>query len=270
MENNLQLLTTKNFNGVAFNCYKAENEDDGFLATREQIGRVLGYANPRDSIAKIHQRNQERLDKFSGVVKLSTPEGGVQNTTVYSFMGFLEICRFSKQPKADAVIDFAWSVMNEIRKTGSYGSQNIELDPLNVRARVAEVLQRLALLVSDEYEKQEIIHEAFKFATGHEMPKKTEKTQPPAKYWTAEQIGKTLNWPFDAVMHRAENLGITKKNRFGYWDGDTWYFSKEGRARFLDLVRQKIVKIEDGFEFYEDGYKRLHWSFDPEAYEEHA
>lgn len=273
MENNLQLLTTKNFNGIAFDCYKAENEDDGFWATREQIGMLLGYKDPVNSIMKIHTRNADRLDKFSTWVKLSQVEGErivTREITVYSFMGFLEICRFSKQPKADAVIDFAWAVMNEIRKTGSYGTQNIELDPLNVRARVAEVLQRLALLVSDEYEKQEIIHEAFKFATGHEMPKKTEKSQLPAKYWTAEQIGKTLKWPFDAVMHRAENLGITKKNRFGYWDGDTWYFNKEGRARFLDLVRQKIVKIEDGFEFYEDGYKRLHWSFDPEAYEEHA
>ena len=183
-------------------------------------------------------------------------------------MGFLEICRFSNQPKADAVIDFAWSVMNEIRKTGSYGTQNLELDPLNVRARVAEVLQRLALLVSDEDEKQEIIRESFKFATGHEMTKKA--TPEKHRYWTAQQIAKTLKWPADGVMYRAENLGITKKDRFGYWDGDIWYFSKEGRARFLDLVKQKIVKIEDGFEFYEEGYKRIHWNFDPDAYKEHA
>ena len=183
-------------------------------------------------------------------------------------MGFLEICRFSNQPKANAVIDFAWSVMNEIRKTGSYGAQNIELDPLNVRARVAEVLQRLALLVSDEDEKQEIIRESFKFATGHEMTKK-EATKK-HRYWTAQQIGETLRWPSDGVMYRAENLGITKKDEFGYWDGDTWYFSKEGRKKFLDLVAQEIVKIKDGYAHYENGFKRLYWDFDPNGYEGNA
>lgn len=120
----MELLTTREFNGVSLDCYKADNERDGFWVTREQIGRLLEYSNPRDAIAKIHQRNQERLDKFSGVVKLSTPEGGSQNTTVYNFKGFLEICRFSNQPKADAVMDFAWSVMDGIRRTGFYATYN--------------------------------------------------------------------------------------------------------------------------------------------------
>ena len=71
----MELLTTRNFNGIQLDCYKADNAEDDFLATREQIGRLLGYAEPRIAITKIHQRNADRLDKFSTVTKLTTVEG---------------------------------------------------------------------------------------------------------------------------------------------------------------------------------------------------
>ena len=51
----MDLLTTREFNGIALDCYKADNETDGFWATREQIGRLLEYENPRMAIAKIHE-----------------------------------------------------------------------------------------------------------------------------------------------------------------------------------------------------------------------
>ena len=121
----MELLTTREFNGVALDCYKAENQDDGFWATREQIGRLLGYKNPSNSIAKIHKRHKENLDQYSGMDKLSTPDGGTQETTFYNFKGFLEICRYSNKPKAEAVIKFCWNVMDEIRRTGSYGTQKV-------------------------------------------------------------------------------------------------------------------------------------------------
>ena len=110
----MELLTTREFNGVALDCYKADNETDGFWATREQIGRLLGYKNPSNSIAKIHNRHKKNLDQYSGMDKLSTPDGGTQETTFYNFKGFLEICRYSKQPK-----------MDEIRRTGSYGTPKV-------------------------------------------------------------------------------------------------------------------------------------------------
>ena len=119
----MNLLMTKEFNGVALDCYKAENEDDGFWVTREQIGRLLGYSNPDTAVKNIHLRNVDRLNKFSTQLKLSQVEGNrtvTREITVYNFKGFLEICRFSNQPKADDVMDFAWNVMNEIRQKGIY------------------------------------------------------------------------------------------------------------------------------------------------------
>lgn len=113
-----------NFNGISFNCYQDDMKSDDFWATREQIGQLLDYDNPRISIANIHNRHTERLDKFSWVIKLITPSGA-QDATVYNFRGLLEICRYSSQPKADAVMDFLYDIADEIRKTGSYGKMSI-------------------------------------------------------------------------------------------------------------------------------------------------
>ena len=261
MTSALQILTTRNFNGLTFDCYHEDGQDVGdFWATREQIGQLLEYNFPGRSIGKIHSRNKERLDKFSRVTQIDLPSGGTQMTTIYNFKGFLEICRFSNQPKANAVIDFAWNIMDEIRRTGSYGPQ--ELNPVNIRA--AEVLQKLANMLPAKGEQREVIYEAIKLVTGIEIPKKAPEPAKPQRYWTAQQIAKSLKWPADAVMHRAENLGITKKPKNGYWDGEVWYFSKEGRAKFLELVAREIVKIEGDFAYYEDGHKHIYWRFEAE------
>ena len=88
--------------------------------TREQIGSALEYKFPSDSIRTIHDRNQDRLDKFSVSIKLSGTDGKLYDTYVYNARGVYEICRFSRQPKADAFMDWAWDVIESIRKTGSY------------------------------------------------------------------------------------------------------------------------------------------------------
>ncbi|MBR2209755.1 MAG: hypothetical protein IJ859_13195 [Synergistaceae bacterium] len=119
----MKLLTTREFNGVALDCYEAEKESDGFWATREQIGRLLGYKNPATAIKNIHKRKASRLDKFSRVAQIELPTNKTQDAVFYNFKGFLEICRFSNQPKANAVMDFAWEVMDEIRRTGTYNSK---------------------------------------------------------------------------------------------------------------------------------------------------
>lgn len=126
----MEVLMTRKFNGVQLDCYKADKEQDDFWATREQIGRLLGYADPMRAIAHIHERNHARLDKFSGVCKLSTVEGSrtvTREVIVYNFKGLLEICRFSNQARANEVMDFLWNIADEIRRTGFYATpQKIE------------------------------------------------------------------------------------------------------------------------------------------------
>lgn len=132
MESKFELATTRNFNGLMLNCYRENGQDDlsgEFWMTREQIGQLLGYKKPRKAIKDIHQRNQERLDKFSKTVELRKYFNGAQNeppfrnapiATVYSFKGLLEICRYSTQPNAHKVIDVLWDIADEIRRTGMY------------------------------------------------------------------------------------------------------------------------------------------------------
>lgn len=124
----LQLLTTKTFNGCVLDCYvePAQTDKGDFWATREQIGQLLGYVQPEVAITKIHDRHAERMDKFSTITKLVRVEGGREVTRevfVYNFKGLLEICRYSNQPTADAVMDVLWEIADEIRRTGSYSAK---------------------------------------------------------------------------------------------------------------------------------------------------
>lgn len=119
----MQLLTTKHFNGYVLDCYVEPNGVGDFWATSEQIGQLLGYVDPDVAIRKIHMRNKERLDKFSTSTKLVRVEGErtvTREVRLYSFKGLLEICRYSNQPVANAVMDVLWDIADEIRRTGEY------------------------------------------------------------------------------------------------------------------------------------------------------
>ena len=45
----MDLLMTRQFNGVTLDCYRNNLNSDDFWATREQIGRLLEYEYPNDS-----------------------------------------------------------------------------------------------------------------------------------------------------------------------------------------------------------------------------
>ena len=151
----LVLVKQTKFEGVELDCYVEPTQEDkgNFWATREQIGRLLEYAEPEISVANIHNRHSERLDKFSTLIKLIRVEGGrevLREVTVYNFKGLLEICRYSNQPKADAVMDWLWKVADEIRRTGSY----------SLRTEQPQLNQQDMLKAAEQ-----IIHNALKCET---------------------------------------------------------------------------------------------------------
>ena len=94
----MQLITSREFNGFTLDCYvePEQTNPQDFWATRTQIGQLLGYAEPGIAIGKIHQRNQERLDKFSRVHQIDLPSGGTQSVTIYNFKGLFAECSASK------------------------------------------------------------------------------------------------------------------------------------------------------------------------------
>ena len=127
----MQLLTTKQFNGLSLDCYRDDSQQDSenaFWATREQIGRLLGYESPNNAITIIHRRNKERLNRFSRGVKMTQVEGNrtvTREVIMYNFKGLLEICRYSQQPNANAVIDVLWEIADEIRTNGMFLSPKV-------------------------------------------------------------------------------------------------------------------------------------------------
>mgnify|MGYP000956891738 CR=1 FL=1 len=108
----LKLVTTEKFEELDCNFYRNMNDD--ILVTREQIGTALEYVDPSKAIEKIHKRYKDRLDKFSVITKLVTTDGKKYNTFLYSEKGIMEICRWSRQPKANDFMDFTWEVMKKI------------------------------------------------------------------------------------------------------------------------------------------------------------
>ena len=108
----LTLATQKPFGTLSCDFYK--NDSGEFYMTRDQIGTALEYTDPRVAIKKIHDRNADRFDTLSAVTKLVTTDGKAYDTYVYTLRGVMEICRFSRQPKADKFMDFVWNVMESL------------------------------------------------------------------------------------------------------------------------------------------------------------
>jgi prophage antirepressor-like protein len=104
---NLALITQEQFGNLTCNFYK--NQNNNVLMTREQIGLALEYKDPMVAIAKIHLRNSDRFDKFSFTKLVNGRE-----TYFYNSKGIYEICRWSRQPKADAFIDWAWAIIDNL------------------------------------------------------------------------------------------------------------------------------------------------------------
>lgn len=113
--NSMTVITSKPFGALNVDVY--QNDKHQYYMTREQIGTALEYSDPRIAIYKIHQRNADRLDPLSSVTKLVTQVGNhteERELFCYNLRGVMEICRFSRQPKADAFMDFCWDIMESL------------------------------------------------------------------------------------------------------------------------------------------------------------
>ena len=238
MNSNLQLVASRHFDNVILDCYQEVGQDNPqeFLATREQIGLVLGYQNPGNAIKDIHARNKDRLDKFSIQRKLRQVEGNrtvTREVIMYNFKGLLEICRYSQQPNANKVIDVLWEIADEIRRTGSYKAV-MSKDELELRNKqlddhkrdqdllAAQILQSMIdkqLFPLTPETRTVFAHEVFKLVTGHSylgmLPECTEK------WYTAGEIGEIIGISANMVGRIAKANGIKapegEANEFGRW-----------------------------------------------------
>lgn len=118
--NPMTVVTSKPFGALSMDVYEDNNHQ--YYMTREQIGTALEYNNPNKAIQNIHVKNTDRLDPLSTFLKLRNVEGGItkeREYIVYSLRGVMEICRLSRQPKADAFMDFCWDIMESLMRGDS-------------------------------------------------------------------------------------------------------------------------------------------------------
>ncbi|MBW2084411.1 MAG: Bro-N domain-containing protein [Deltaproteobacteria bacterium] len=248
---NLTLIKSENFGTVKCDFY---SDDKEIWMTREQIGTALEYSNPGDSIRKIHERNKERLDKFSVTVKLSGTDGKLYNTYLYNAKGVYEICRWSRQPKADQFYDWVYEILEGLRKgevklmmAEKYKKLELEARLKNARSRQANILLKIAKDndIPKEY-KQVLYSHASKLIAGKPLLPlpETEKT------YSAEDIAKELGITANMVG-RIANRHNLKSPGYGLyvWDKSpnspkqvqTWRYNEAGRKALLDVFRKKII-----------------------------
>ncbi len=166
MTTTLTLATQKPFGSLTCDFYK--NDSNEFYMTREQIGTALEYNEPRKSIQKIHERNADRLNPLSSVVNLTTVEGGrevTRDVIVYTLRGAMEICRFSRQPKADKFMDFVWDVMESL-----HAGRNVLATPDQQTALAPQTMQ----LMMDSILKSQTTMAQYINSTSSNMTKLTE------------------------------------------------------------------------------------------------
>lgn len=116
---NLKLITTEKFGEIECNFYR--NRNDEILLTREQVGTALEYSNPRNAIKNIHRKHKDRLDPLSTCIKLSgyqsepTSKSEEYERIYYTERGIMELCRWSRQPKANQFMDWVWDIVEKYR-----------------------------------------------------------------------------------------------------------------------------------------------------------
>ena len=109
----LKKVKNSQFGTVICNYYG--NGKGEFFMTRQQIGQALEYDNPQKAIDNIHAKHKDRLDKFSVTLKVRATDGKMYITTLYSAKGIYEICRWSRQPKADEFYDHVYDILEGLR-----------------------------------------------------------------------------------------------------------------------------------------------------------
>lgn len=108
-----QVIETIQFHGLNVRLY--ENRDMVWI-TAEDIGRCLNFTNPRKGVHKVYERRKDEIEPFSGVVKLTTPEGGIQETRVYTEQGAYLIAMFARTDRAKEVRRWLAGLPEKIRE----------------------------------------------------------------------------------------------------------------------------------------------------------
>ena len=171
---NLKLITTETFGDLSCNFYRNMNDD--ILLTREQIGIALEYSDPIKAIQNIHSKHKDRLDDLCIHIKSETfdipqSDGGRKNNLLtervyYTERGIMEICRWSRQPKANLFMDWVWDIIEKYRHN--------ELQPNleQLTETLSSITQTLANITNNMVSMQQDISTLKESQTTKKLPEK--------------------------------------------------------------------------------------------------
>lgn len=171
----LKLITTETFGTVPCDFYRNMNDD--MLLTRNQIGQALEYKNPQKAIDNIHSKHRDRLDDLSVTTKLRATDGKEYFTTLYTQRGIMEICRWSRQSKANQFMDWVWDIIESYRNN-TLSSQNIDMKAFtdiltslfNTQAAITQTLNLLNEKINN-IEEQSKPKRKYSYWTSKMFPK---------------------------------------------------------------------------------------------------
>lgn len=163
MTTNLKLITTETFGDLQCNFYRNMNDD--ILLTREQIGTALEYSDPSKAIRKIHLKHKDRLEQLCLRVKLEgKPQFGAnltkseeQECVYYTQRGIMEICRWSRQSKANIFMDWVWDIIEKYRNNELSFTQTVDMKPIT--DAITSMTQAITTLTNNMTTMQQDIQE---------------------------------------------------------------------------------------------------------------
>lgn len=178
----LKLITTETFGTVSCDFYRNMNDD--MLLTREQIGQALEYKDPSKAIRKIHLKHKDRLEPLCLRLKLDNNQNGAnlskseeQERVYYTQRGIMELCRWSRQPKADNFMDWAWDIIESYRNN-TLSSQNIDMKAFT------DILTSLSNTQATMTQTLNLLNEKISNTAEQHRPKRK------YSYWTSKMFPK--------------------------------------------------------------------------------
>ena len=205
MRNNLKLITTETFGDLSCNFYRNMNDD--ILLTREQIGSALEYSNPQKSIQKIHSSHKDRLESLCmRIIENRVPQnGGVGvdvETVYYTQRGIMEICRWSRQPKADIFMDWVWDIIEKYRANELVPTKQIDMT--SITDAISSMTQAITAISNNMITMQQDILSLKEQSNKKKLPEK--------KYsrWKTNTFNKLNTLHSYVNEHSDENLKLSE------------------------------------------------------------
>jgi prophage antirepressor-like protein len=252
--NHLVLVTSETFGTEPCDFWQGENRE--LFMSSEQLGRALGYAEPRKSISNLVKRHEYLEEpEFSGVTVLMTG-GGRQETRVFSEDGIYEVTMLAKTAKALEFRTWVRKILKSLRKkdvilappTFSDAKQlRAQAMLLNAKTKQTKIITDMAIRFQDLLSPESVQSllagvSAYLFGSPLLPMPEIEKT------YTASQIADDAGVSRFLIGKLAHMHGL-KQREFGLWVLSTipaqWkqlpYFryNEKGKTKLLELVQRE-------------------------------